>query len=312
MRRYFDGHGLYLQVMPQGGRYWRMKYHIRVADKRKEKTLALGIYPDLSLRDAREALYNAKQQLKNGIDPSLYRRKRRQEKAHARAKQFLGLAQQWFNTKQTNWSDSHRTRQQRLLFSDLKPLHKLPLSEITPALVMHPLNVMLRRGAVDSTRRALNLLHQVLDYGCALGLIHQNSATPLKSTLPHSTPKHYGAPTTPKDYHKVISCLWANGTDSVVDTALKLCPLLLIRPSELRAMEWQEIGDDNVWCIPAHKMKRRRDHAVPLSRQAIALINTMRRINGRRQYVFASPIHPKQPISENALLQRMRRFGITK
>tara|TARA_B100000886_G_C20406468_1_gene485036 strand:- start:326 stop:772 length:447 start_codon:yes stop_codon:yes gene_type:complete len=127
MRRYHDGHGLYLQVMPQGGRYWRMKYHIKVAEKRVEKTLALGVYPDLSLKDARIAAFNAKQQLKNGIDPSLYQRTQRYEQAHARAKLFLGLAEQWFNTKKTNWSDSHRDRQQRLLFTDLKPLHKLPL-----------------------------------------------------------------------------------------------------------------------------------------------------------------------------------------
>ena len=312
MRRYHDGHGLYLQVIPQGGRYWRMKYHIKVADKRKEKTLALGVYPDLSLKDARIAAFKAKQQLKDGIDPSLYQRTQRYEQAHARANQFSGLAEQWFNTKNTNWSNSHRDRQQRLLFTDLKPLHKLPLAELSPALIMQPLNVMLNRGAIESARRALHVLHQVLDYGCALGLIHQNSATPLKSTLPHSTPKHYGAPTTPKDYHEVIRLLWVDGTDSVVDTALKLCPLLLTRPSELRAMEWQEIGDDHVWRIPGRKMKRRRDHTVPLSNQALVLIQSMQRVNGKRQYVFASPTHPRQTISENALLQRMRRLGITK
>ena len=164
-----------------------MKYHIRVAEKRVEKTLALGVYPDLSLKDARIAAFNAKQQLREGIDPSLRRRTQRYEQAHARAKQFLGLAEQWFNTKQTNWSDSHRARQQRLLFTDLKPLH-----------------IMLDRGAIESARRALHVLHQVLDYGCVLGLLHQNSATPLKSTLPHSTPKHYSTPTTPQDYHEVI------------------------------------------------------------------------------------------------------------
>ena len=124
MRRYYDGHGLYLQVTPQGGRYWRMKYHIKVADKRKEKILALGVYPDLGLKDARIAAFKAKQQLKDGIDPSLHRRTQRYEQAHARAKLFLGLAEQWFNTKKTNWSDSHRERQQRPPFTDLTPLHK--------------------------------------------------------------------------------------------------------------------------------------------------------------------------------------------
>ena len=139
MRRDYDGRGLYLQVMPQGGRYWRMKYHIRVAEKRVEKTLALGVYPDLSLKDARIAAFNAKQQLKDGIDPSLYRRTQRFEQAHARAERFLGLAEQWFNTKRTNWSDSHGARQRRLLFTDLKPLHKLPLARLSPALIMQPL-----------------------------------------------------------------------------------------------------------------------------------------------------------------------------
>ena len=312
IKRYYDRRGLYLQVMPHGGRYWRLKYHIKMGSERIEKTLALGVYPDISLKAAREAVLEAKRQLTNGIDPSLHKRTLRLEQANARAQHFLGLAEHWFETQAPAWSNSYQTRTKRFLFTDFKTLHKLPLTELTPALIMQPLQVMLDRGTVDSAHRALQVVHQVLNHGCALGLIHYNCATPLKTTLPRPISKHFSAPTTPKDYHEVIRLIWENGTDSVVDTALKLCPLLLIRPSELRAMEWQEITDDQLWRIPAAKMKRNRDHVVPLSHQALALIHSMQSINGNRQYVFASPTHPRQSISENALLQRMRRLGITK
>ena len=177
---------------------------------------------------------------------------------------------------------------------------------------MAPLNIMIDRGAIESARRALGALHQVLDYGCSLGLLDHNVATPIKSALPKSTPQHYGAPTTPQDYHAVIELIWQGAGDSIVDIALKLCPLMLVRPGELRQMRWEQIGQDDIWRIPHPEMKRRRDHWVALSKQAKILIQQARLHNSNREYVFASPIKPKQAISSNAILQRMRRLGIPK
>ena len=182
-----------------------MKYHIKVADKRKEKTLALGVYPDLSLKDARIAAFNAKQQLKNGIDPSTFhRRTQRYEQAHARANQFLGLAEQWFNTKKTIGATATATANNDCFLPDLNPCTNYPEPELSPALIMQPLNVMLNRSAIESARRALHVLHQVLDYGCALGLMSSKQRhTPENPRSPTAT-QDYGAPTTPKDYHEVI------------------------------------------------------------------------------------------------------------
>ena len=310
--RHHDQHGLYLQVMPNGSKYWRLKYHIRNGDKRVEKTLALGVYPEVSLKSARENQILARQQIRQGIDPSLAKRKERLTREHARANQVLTLARKWFDAKLPQWSQSHRQRQERLLFVDLKPLHQLPLTELNPALIMAPLNIMIDRGAIESARRALGALHQVLDYGCSLGLLDHNVATPIKSALPKSTPQHYGAPTTPQDYHAVIELIWQGAGDSIVDIALKLCPLMLVRPGELRQMRWEQIGQDDIWRIPHPEMKRRRDHWVALSKQAKILIQQARLHNSNREYVFASPIKPKQAISSNAILQRMRRLGIPK
>ena len=122
IKRYYDSRGLYLHVMPQGGRYWRLKYHIQVGSERKEKTLALGVYPDISLKAAREAVLEAKRQLTNGVDPSLRKRTLRLEQANARAQHFLGLAEHWFETHAPDWSNSYQTRTKRFLFTDFKTL----------------------------------------------------------------------------------------------------------------------------------------------------------------------------------------------
>ena len=312
MYRLYDGNGLYLQIEPRGGKYWRLKYRIQVGDSRKEKTLSIGTYPAISLSQAREMAHEARAELQNGEDPGLLKKARKYQQRMDRARNFAGSAEQWFEAKAPHWSQSHLIRQRRLLFVDLKPLHSLPLDRVNAAGIMQALQIMLDRGAVESAHRALSVARQVLDYACSLEFIPYNPAATLSSVLPKSKASHYAAPTTPADFRRILDIIRDQSTNSILDIAVRLCPLLLVRSSELRFMEWTEIGEDHIWRIPAAKMKRSREHWVPLSTQARGLIDLAKQTNANRRYVFASPTKPRQPISDNALRNRLRYWGITK
>jgi integrase len=311
--RLYDQGGLYLEVSPKGQKYWRYKFRINVGGARKEKRLAIGVYPEVSLKLARERHQVARNQVAEGQDPTQLRRLEKTQKALAIERSFGSISQDWFTTQSPSWSESHTTRQTRLLFKDLAALHASPIQQIMAPELLRVLRVIESRGALESARRANQVASQVFDHAIALGLCEHNPAGAVKRALKRPISKHHAAILEPDKLASVLRAINHYQGSEVVRVALKLTPMLLARPGELRHMEWAELDlESGTWLIPASKMKRRKDHIVPLPEQALGLICRLLPLTGQGRYVFPSSRSDIRPMSENAVLYALRGLGIEK
>jgi integrase len=303
-----DGKGLHLLVKPNGGKYWRMKYRYGG----KEKTLALGVYPETSLAKAREKCQAARAQLGDGIDPSVTRRLDKINQQTEGANTFRRVAAEWYETQMGAKSDSYRDRTKRLLENDLYPaLGHLPINQIEPPELLAALRKVERRGAVDMAHRAKQTAGQVFRYGVATGRCARDPSGDLRGALPARNKKHYAAITDPAQVGKLLVAIDGFEGTPTVKTALQLSPLLFQRPGEIRAMEWAEINwDAKQWELPAEKMKMSQPHIVPLSKQALALLRDIERHTAHRgKYVFPSQRGASRPLSDNGVRTAMRTMG---
>jgi integrase len=301
-----DGGGMYLLVTKKGGKYWRLKY--RFAGK--EKVLALGVYPTITLEKAREERQKAKKMLPH-TDPSSDKRKIKASNLEAAENNFELVAREWFNNHMTGKSESHRVRTLRLLKNDLFPsLGKRPVDDISPPELLRVLRRVENRGAVDTAHRAQQTAGQVFRYAIATGRAERDPSADLRGALKVHIKKHHAAITEPKELGKLLLAIDAYSGTPVVRAALKLSPLLFVRPKELRHMEWTEIDwDQGLWQIPADKMKMKEPHIVPLSRQAIIVLEEISSITGRGKYVFPSGRGASRPLSENGVRVALRTMG---
>jgi integrase len=306
-QRLFDGGGLYLEVSPAGGKLWRLKYR----HGGKEKRLALGAYPDTGLRDARDKRDAARKLLAAGVDPGEQRKAAKAAGEERAANSFEVVAREWHAKQSATWVELHASRIMLRLENDVFPwLGKRPIADVTAKELLTMVNRIVDRGAVESAHRVLQNCGQVLRYAIATGRAERNPAADLRGALPPVKQTHLAAIIEPNAIGGLLRAMDAYNGSLVTKCALRLAPLVFVRPGELRQAEWAEFDLDGAqWNIPAEKMKMREPHLVPLTPQAVAILRELYPLTGRGRYVFPSARSPQRPMSNNAVLSALRRMG---
>lgn len=309
-QRLFDGGGLYLEVAPSGGKWWRQKYRF----DNKEKRLAHGTYPDVSLALARERREEARKLLAAGVDPGAHRKAMRAAREERAANSFEVVAREWHAKQKAIWADSHSDKIMLRLTNDVFPwLGTRPISEITARELLTTVNRVADRGAVDSAHRVLQNCGQVFRYAIVSGRAEHNPAASLRGALPPAKKSHMAAIIDPMEIGGLLRAIDGYSGSFITKCALQLAPLVFVRPGELRQAEWSEIDLAAAeWALPAEKMKMREPHLVPLSRQAIAILEELQPLTGNGRYVFPGGRSPRRPMSNNAVLAALRRMGFAK
>lgn len=303
----FDGGGLYLHLCANGSKYWRMKY--RYAGK--EKLLSIGTYPAVSLKEARVKRDEAKKQLNDGVDPSEFKQLAKLTDDHD---SFEHVAREWHTKHKSNWSEDHGKRILTRLEKDIFPwLGQKSIGGITAQELLAVLRRIESRGALETAHRAMQNCGQVFRYAVAIGKAERDPSGDLKGALPPTKKKHLASITDPKKIGELLRAIDGYEGHFVSKCAMRLAPLVFVRPGELRHAEWSEIDLDNAeWKIPAEKMKMNQVHIVPLSTQAIEILDENQPLTGNGRYVFPSIRTNKRPMSENTVLAGLRRLGYSK
>ncbi len=306
-----DGGGLHLLVQPNGARYWRYKYRYGG----KEKLLALGVYPEVSLKKAREKHQAARSQLADGIDPGAVRKVEKLSRNLAVAESFAALAQEWVEVRLVGKAPATKKRNESIIANYLTPwLGSRPIADITPQELLATLKRAETKGTIDSAHRARQIAGQVFRYAVATGRALSDPSSPLKGALTPRKKQHRAAIIDPDGVGRLLLAMDGFEGTPVVKTALLLSPLLFQRPGEIRAMEWSEINwKAKQWEIPAEKMKMRQPHIVPLSKQALALLKELEPLSAHRgPYVFPSARGASRCLSDNAVRVALRTIGYGK
>lgn len=308
--RLYDQRGLYLEVNPAGGKYWRLKY--RFAGK--EKRLALGVFPTVTLADARSATEHAKSLLRQGIDPGEKRKAEKRTKRALDADTFQVIADEWIRLQNASWSSNTSQNTESRLKRYVYPyIGSRPISEILPTEVLSLLRRIEDRGHIDTAHRVKQRCSQIFRYAIVTDRAERDPAADLKGALAPLQTRHRAAITEPKEVGALLLSIGQYHGSSITRAALILLAYTFVRPGELRKALWEEFNlSDSIWRIPAKRMKLGLDHLVPLSRQAINVINDLKKISGDSSYLFPSPHAKQRPISENALNTALRRIGYTK
>lgn len=305
-----DEKGLYMLVN-QAGSYWRLDY--RFAGKRK--TLALGVYPDVSLKDARTRRDDARKLIAAEVDPCENRKAVKAAKLERTANSFETVAREWFSRQSTGWAASHADKIIRRMERDLFPwLGGKPIAEITAPVLLGALRRIESRGAVETAHRALQNAGQVFRYAVATGRAERDPSSDLRGALTPWKPQHYPSITDPKEIGHLLRAIDGFTGMFHVRCALMLAPLVFLRPGELRTAEWAEFDmDAAVWTIPAAKMKiKTQDHVIPLPRQAVSILEELRPLTGHGRYLFPGMRDHDRPMSDAAINAALRRLGYDK
>lgn len=307
--KYADGAGMYLLVK-SSGKYWRMDY--RFVEKRK--TLALGIYPEVSLAKARQRRDKAREQIADGIDPSAAKREEKRAKADAASHTFELVARDWLDKTAAERAPTTQNKITSWLEKDVFPfIGTKPMSTIGPRDVLGALRKMEARGALDSVHRVKQLTGQVFRYAVAIGAAERDVTQDLKGSLAKASPTNFAAITEPKQLGDLMRSIFSYDGHPNVAKALQLTPLLFVRPGELRTMEWTEVDLEAAeWRIPGSKMKMKADHIVPLCSQALALLRGIHPATGHGKFVFPSLRAGERPMSENTINAALRGMGYAK
>jgi integrase len=305
--RFADSGGMYLQVSPAGSKRWFLKY--RIAGK--EKQLALGRYPDVSLTAARKARDLAKIQKSEGRDPVQVRKVEKLKATRTCGDTFKAVALEWYGKQAPEWSDTHAKRMLQQLERDLFPwIGERPIGEIHAMELLAALHKVEERGAHETAYRALMLARQVWDYWLPTAQVQQRNITEgLVTRLTPYRKKTFPAIVEPKRFGELLRAIRASSSGPIVKTALQLAPILFQRPGNLRMMEWSELNlDGALWTIPSAKMKRSKqekehgeDHVVPLPTQAVELIRRLHPITGNGRFVFPGERSHDKSISDNSV-----------
>lgn len=302
-----DGGGMYLLVDPTGGKYWRLKYRI----EGREKVLALGVYPEVSIAEAREKRELARKRFANGVDPGAVKKALKAAKVAETENGFEVVAREWYGNKAHLWSTSHAATVIGRLNLDVFPrLGARPIGEITASEVLKMLRAIEFRGALETAHRVRTICGQVFRYAVSAGRAERDPTSDLRGALKPYKKGHLPAITDPKALAPLLQAIDAYKGTHTVKCALKLTPLLMARPGELRLAEWSEIDfEAATWSIPAEKMKMGQDHIVPLSMQAVIILRDLHALTGRRKYVFPCHGKPNKPMSEAATAVVLHKLG---
>lgn len=321
--RLTDGQGLYLLVKPTGRGYWRYDY--RLAGRRL--CLALGTYPEVSLAEARREHEAAEALVRAGTDPVAHRRETKATRALTQTETLAAVAEDWIGRQ--DWTEGHRrTVQQRLALNVLPWLGARPVTEIHPGEVERCLVRVADRGALETAHRVATIVRQVYR-SAAVRRLHELAGVDarrmddLHDSLPPLPPKRkrakFPAIVEPRRFGALLRAIEGFEGTLIVGTALRLSPLLMLRPGELRALRWNEVDlEHRVIEIPGERMKLGEPHMVPLARQSIELFGTLRALTGAGGYVFPSvrsnpsaPLARQRPMSENTINATLRRVGVS-
>lgn len=309
-QRLYDGGGLYVELSPSGGKWWRLKYR----HGGKEKRLSLGTYPDTGLADARAKRDEARKLLAAGVDPGEHRKAEKAAGEDRAANSFEVIAREWIAKQSPTWAPSHGDKIIARLERDLFPwLGRRPIADITAKELLATVNRIADRGATETAHRALQNCGQIFRYAVVTGRMDRNPAADLKGALPPVKPGHLAAIVDPAAIGGLLRAIESYQGAFITKSALRLAPLVFVRPGELRQAEWTEIDLEAAeWNIPGHKMKTGEPHLVPLSPQAVAILRDVCALTGRGRYVFPSPRSLSRPMSNNAILSALRRMGYGK
>jgi integrase len=303
-----DSQGLYLHVMPNGAKYWRWRYRFF----NKQKLLAIGVYPEVSLQEAREARDKAKKLLASGADPSFTKQQRKQIAALNAENTFEAIAREWHSNHLELWSSNYAKNVLHRLDVDIFPsLKGRPISAITPLELMNVLKKIERRGVGEIAHRLLAVCGQIFRYAIATERSEKNPAADLKGALKPRVKSHFAALDI-KDIPAFVHKLDNNDACLHISTrhAVKLMLHTFVRTSELINAEWTEFDFEGYeWIIPAERMKMRVAHIVPLSRQVAELFKAQKEVAGNSIYVFPNRNHPKKTMSNNTILKALSLLG---
>ena len=302
--KHSDGGGLRLLVNT-GGKYWRYAYRFAGT----EKTLSIGSYPEISLKQARALHDEARAMLARGVDPSSHKQATKGARLAESANTFQSVAIEWIVKFTADQVPEHTDRQKRRLERHVFPwIGGRIIGEIEPPDILAVLRRIEAAGTLETAHRVKTIIGQVFRYAVATGRAVRDQTADLKGALPPARGKHFAAITDPKEIGELLRSM--AGYSGAIETriGLQLSAYLFTRPGELRQMEWAEI-DGAVWTIPAEKMKAGRVHVVPLGKQALALLDELRPLTGRRRYVFPSRTDTSKPMSANTVRSALVRLG---
>ncbi len=305
-----DGQGLYLLVK-KAGKYFRLDY--RFAGKRK--TLALGVYPSVTLAQARKKRDDARQLLQNDVDPSQYKKETKALQKEQATNNFEAIAREWFTKNLHQWTPGHsRTIIRRLELNIFPWLGTRPISSINAPELLISLRRIEERGALETAHRVKQICGQIFRYAIATRRAKRDPSTDLRGALPPTKPKRMATITDPKKIGELLRAIDGYEGHLITKCAFQLAPLVFLRPGELRKAEWQEINFEQAeWKIPKEKMKKKKEpHIVPLSIQSITILREIEPLTGKGKYVFPSLRTTERPMSDNTILAALRRLGYAK
>lgn len=307
-QRVFDGSGLYLEVSPSGGKWWRFKYRFMG----KEKRISVGVYPDVGLRKARELRDEYRRLVAADVDPSENRKAVKATSLENTKNSFEVVAHEWLLKHGRNWAPIHTDRTLRRLERDIFPwIGKKPVSTITPQEILACARRIEDRGALETAHRALQNCGQILRYAVATGRAERDPTVDLRGALPPPKETHFSAITDPKKVGELLRAFDSYEGTFIVKCALKIAPLVFVRPGELRKAEWKDINLETCeWCYLVSKTKSQ--HIVPLSLQVVSILKELKPMTESSRFVFPSIRSFDRPMSDNAILSGLRRLGIAK
>lgn len=305
-----DSHGLFLLVQPTGGKLWRFKYRV----DGREKKLAIGPYPEIGLGEARRRRDEAREAMTFGKDPA---REKQREKIRSKIEAentFAAITAEFCEKRrrdgQRAWAPATAKRCEYLLSILCGSIGTMPIAEIEPADVLVAVRRIEVKGKLESARRTLQLAGSVFRYAVATARLKSDPTRDLKGALTSPTVTHYGAVIDPAGVGELLRSIDGYEGQPITKFAMQLAPHVFVRPGELRHAEWSEIDlEGALWTIPASKTKMRKEHVVPLSRQAIAILKSAHSLTGPSGYVFPSVRTRRRPMSDNTINAGLRRLG---
>lgn len=305
-----DGEGLSLVITPNGRKWWRFRYQMNG----KRTMLSLGVYPYISLLDARLRRGDLKTLISKGHDPSSKRKE--DMRRTSGSEEFEAVCREWFGKQvKSGWSERHaKTTLERMEKNIFPFIGKCPVADLGVEDMLGVVQRCERRGAVETARRIRQIMSQVFRYAVAAGRADRDPAADIKSAIPPARKvKHHASITDPKRIGPLLRAIDAFSGTFVVHCALRLSPLVFVRPGELRQATWEEIDlVAGEWRIPAERMKGGSPHIVPLSEQAVEILREVHGLTGPSGYVFPSIRTAARPMSENTLNVALRRIGYDK
>jgi integrase len=301
-----DEKGLHLLVHANGSKYWQMKYRYIG----KEKLLSFGVYPEVSLKEARDKRDKARKQLADGLNPSQEKKLAKLQRNVNSENNFESIAREWHSKQTERWTERHAHYVLRRLEADIfKDIGERPIVEITPPELLQVLQKIEKRGAIDIAKRALQTCGQIFRFAIATGRTQRDLSSDLKGALATRKKTNYSR-LKENELPEFFEKLEKYDGERQTKLALEFLILTFTRTNEVRGASWDEFNfDTKEWHIPAPRMKMRQKHIVPLSNQTLEILEEVKKLNGDKQYLFPSAINPNKTISENTLLYALYRMG---